>query len=138
MYTVEEVEVRIQSRVERARLLLRKREKLERKYGIKEEQIASLAGVEIFVVQQKPYTMVNLFVKFDGKWYHATSFAKANPRDKYSKSFGVNLCIHRSIKKIARYVADGETAEPVGISASPTLAYKEDFITTHTYDECHI
>ncbi len=113
-YTTEEVEVKIRMNLERLRRIYREKEEILNKYEISKTALAELFGVQVTLVQMKPYTMVIMLAKVDDTWYQSTSFAKANLwRDEYDEDFGENLCIHRCIKNIAEHVVNGTMAEDV-------------------------
>lgn len=84
-YTLDEIEVKIRQKIGQA--------------------CYSASGwsddAQVFVCQDRPYTLVRVAVKLDGRWCTDIAFSKANWSDKFDSDFGIELCIHRCIKNIA-------------------------------------
>lgn len=64
--------------------------------------------IHLHVTQIDPYTMIELYIKHEDKWYGAISFAKANPNfDEFDGEFGIDLCVDRCVKAIAKFIVTG-------------------------------
>ncbi len=128
-YTAEEIEVRLNDEVQKA-------EAYRMIYKLLRSEFPKTVphSVSMECIQMCPYTALRLAIKFEDEWYTSWSFSKANLwEDEFNKSFGLKLCLHRCIRNIAKYIAEGKSSAPISYLTllSEHNPEEDDMISVH-------